>query len=84
MGGFPAPSFQPLSNGRNHDALPLRARAELHPCVIDREMRDAAPELEQLLARIPVPLVLLDRILDRLLGQAVLELERRDRQTVDE
>src|SRR6266851_2539407 len=59
-------------------------RAEPHLRIIDGEMRDAAAELEKLLARIAIALVLLDGVLDRLLGQAVLELERRHRETVDE
>ena len=44
----------------------------------------AAAELEQQLARVAVALVLLDRVLDRLLGEAVLQLEGGDRQAVDE
>ena len=55
-----------------------------HLAVIDGEVDHAAPELEQALAGIAVALVLLDGVGDRLLGQAVLELERRDRQAVDE
>jgi hypothetical protein len=58
--------------------------AEPHLMVIDRKVRDASAELEQFLAGISVALVLLDRVLDGLLGQAVLQLECRDRQTVDE
>ena len=52
--------------------------------IINRKMGDAPAELEQFLARIPVALVLLDRLLDCLLGQTVLQLEGGDRQTVDE
>ena len=58
--------------------------AEHHLCVIHREVDHAAAEFEQLLARIAVALVLLDGVFDGLLGQAVLELERRNRQAVDE
>ena len=58
--------------------------AEHHLRVIDGEMNHAAAEFEQLLARVAVALVLLDGVFDRLLGQAVLEFERRDRQAVDE
>src|SRR5438552_16506832 len=58
--------------------------AELHLMVIHREMGDAPAELEQFLAGISVALVLLDRVLDCLLREAVLQLEGRDRQTVDE
>ena len=49
-----------------------------------REVDHAAAELEQPLARVAVALVLLDRVLDGLLGQAVLQLEGGDRQAVDE
>ena len=45
---------------------------------------DAAAELEQQLARVAVALVLLDGVLDGLLGEAVLQLEGGDRQAVDE
>ena len=54
-------------------------RAEAHFCVVHGEVRDAPAELEELLPRVAVSLVLLDRILDGLLGEAVLELEGRDR-----
>ena len=47
-------------------------------------MDDAAAELEQPLPRVAVALVLLNGVLDRLLGQAVLQLEGGDRQAVDE
>ena len=47
-------------------------------------MGHAATELKQLLARVAVLLVLLDGVVHRLLGQAVLELEGEDRQAVDE
>ena len=52
--------------------------------VIHREVDHAAAEFEQLLAWITIALVLLDRVFDGLLGQAVLELERRHWQAVDE
>ena len=52
--------------------------------LVHREVGDAAAELEQLLARVAVLLVLPDRIVHRLLGQAVLQLEGEDRQAVDE
>jgi hypothetical protein len=59
-------------------------RAELNLRIVDGEMHNAASELEQLLARIAVALVLLDRIVDILLGQAVLQLEGCNRQAIDE
>jgi hypothetical protein len=52
--------------------------------IIHGEMDDAATEFEELLARVAVALVLLDRVVDGLLRQTVLQLEGRDRQTVDE
>ena len=52
--------------------------------IVHGEVDHAAAELEQPLARVAVALVLLDRILDRLLGEAVLQLERGDGQAVDE
>jgi hypothetical protein len=47
-------------------------------------VHDAAAELEELLARVAVALVLLDGVLDGLLGEAVLQLEGDQRQAVDE
>ena len=71
-------------NGRNQDAFALELRAEAHFGVVHGEVRDAAAELEEELARVPVALVLLHRVGDRLLGEAVFEFERGDRETVDE
>ena len=47
-------------------------------------MRHAAALPEKLLARVAVVLVLANGVLDRLLGEAVLQLERDDGQAVDE
>ena len=58
--------------------------AELHVMVVHGEVGQAAAKLKELLSRIAVPLVLLDRIVHRLLGEAVLELEGGDGQAVDE
>ena len=52
--------------------------------VVHGEVDHAAAELEQQLARVAVALVLLDGVVDRLLGEAVLQLEGGDRQAVDE
>ena len=84
FGGLPAPSFQPWLNGRNHDALPFRCVQKRTSLVVDGEVDHAAAELEEQLARVAVALVLLDGVLDRLLGEAVLQLEGGDRQAVDE
>ena len=64
--------------------LSLEIGAELHLALIHREVGDAAPELEQLLARVAILLVLQHRVVRRLLGEAVLQLEREHRQPIDE
>ena len=58
--------------------------AEAHLGLVHGEMRDAPTEFEELLARVSVPPVLLDRVVHGLLGQVVLEFERDDGQAVDE
>ena len=64
--------------------LPLEVGAEAHVALVHREVGHAAAELEQLLAGVAVILVLPHRIVNGLLGEAVLQLEREDRQAVDE
>src|SRR5947208_6747553 len=59
-------------------------RAEAHLVVVDGKVGDAAAELEKTFPRVAVALVLLNRVLDGLLREAVLELEGCDRQAVDE
>jgi len=59
-------------------------RAEPHLALVHREVRDTAAQLEQLLPRIAVRLVLPHRIIDRLLGEVVLQLKRENRQAADE
>src|SRR5690606_31780282 len=73
-----------LVEGQEPRALALQVRAEAHLVVVHGEVHHAAAELEELLARVAVSLVLLDRVLHRLLGQAVLQLEGGDGQAVDE
>ena len=58
--------------------------AEVDLLVVHREVGHATPQLEQGLAGVAVPLVLLNGVRDRLPGEAVLELEREDGQPVDE
>ena len=58
--------------------------AEPHLVVVHREVRSAAAELEELLAGGTVTLVLFHGVLDRLLSEAVFQLERGDRQAIDE
>ena len=64
--------------------LALQLRAEAH--LVRRRPRSGrrSGRTRRELARVAVALVLLDRVVDGLLGQAVLQLEGRDRQAVDE
>ena len=62
----------------------LEVRAEPHLVLIHGKVRHRAAELEELFARVAVTLVLFHSVFDRLLGEAVLQLERGDRQAVDE
>ena len=57
---------------------------EAYVALVHREVGHAAAEREQLLAEIAVLLVLPHRIVNGLLGEAVLQLEREDRQAVEE
>ena len=74
----------PLVEGQKPGFLAPEMRAELHLVVVHREVGEAAAKLEEPLSRIAVPLVLLYGVVHRLLGQAVLQLEGGDGQTVDE
>ena len=58
--------------------------AEPHLVVVNGEVGQAVPKLEQLLPGIAVALVLLHGVVNRLLGEAVLQLEGGDGQAVDE
>ncbi len=64
--------------------LLLEVGTEAHVALVHREVGHAAAELKQLLARVAVLLVLPHRIVNGLLGEAVLQFEREDRQAVDE
>src|SRR5262249_6398753 len=65
-------------------SLALQMRAEAHFVIVHREVCDAAPKLEKLLARVAVAFVLLYRVFDGLFGKTVLQLECRDGQPIDE
>ena len=80
----PRPVDPALVERQEPRGLAAQLRAELRLVFVHREMRQAAPKFEQLLPRVPVPLVLLHRVVHRLFRQTVLQLEGRDRQTVDE
>ena len=58
--------------GQKPRSLALEVSAKAHLVVVHGEVDHAAPALKELLARLAVALVLLDGILDRLLGEAVL------------
>jgi hypothetical protein len=73
-----------LIEGQEPGALPLEMCAEADLVVVHAEVDDASPELEELLPRVTVPFVLFNSVVHGLLGQAVLQLEGRDRQAVDE
>ena len=70
--------------GQEPRRLALEVGAEEHLVLVQREVGHAAAELEQLLARVAILLVLPGRVLHRLLGEGVLQLEGEDRQAVDE
>src|SRR5450759_2901151 len=59
-------------------------RAESHVAVVHGKVNDAASEREEWFARVTIAAILLDGIFDGLLTEAVLELEGRDGQAVDE
>ena len=80
-----APTVVPtLVEGQEPRSLTFEVGAHPHLVIVHREMDGAAAEPEKQLPRVAVALVLLDGVLDGLLRQAVLELERSDRQAVDE
>ena len=74
----------PLVEGQKPRGFAAQLGTHAHLGVVHGEMDDAAPELEELFARVTVAAVLLDGVLDGLLGQAVFEFKRRERQAVDE
>ena len=73
-----------IIEGYEPRALARKLSCTSAPALIHREVHHAAAELEQSLARVAVVLVLQDGVLDRLLGEAVPQLEGGDRQTADE
>ena len=70
--------------GQEPGVLALQLGAEADHLVVDSEVHHAAAGLEDQLAGVAVPLVLLDGVLGRLLGDLVLQLERGYWQPVDE
>ena len=84
VGRVPGAVVPALVEGQEPRGLALEVRAEPHLVVVHREVRHRAAELEELLAGGAVALVLLHGVLDRLLGETVLQLEGGYRQTIDE
>ena len=84
VGRIASPIVPTQVEGQEPGGLALELRTEAHLVIVHGEMHDAAAKLEELLARVAVELVLLDGVLDGLLGQAVLQLEGGHRQAVDE
>ena len=84
LGGVAGAVVPAAVEGQEPGCLAGEAGAEPDLAFVHGEVGDAAARLEQLLARVAVALVLLDGVVDRLLGEAVLQLEGEDRQAVDE
>jgi hypothetical protein len=61
-----------LVEGQKPGAFAAQLGAHPNLGVVHSEMNHAAPELEELFARVAVSAVLLDGIFDRLLGEAIL------------
>ena len=76
---FPAPV-----EGQEPRGLAFEVGAKAHLAFVHGEVGYAAAELEELFARVAVLLVLPDRVMHRLLGETVFQLEGEYRQAVDE
>ena len=84
LGGLPAPSFQPWLKGRNHDALPLRCVQKRTSCSSTAKCTTQRPNSKSFSRGSRSRWYCWTASVDRLLGQAVLQLEGGDRQAVDE
>ena len=84
LGGLPAPSFQPRLNGRNQDAFPLRWVQKRTSLSSTAKWATQRPNSNSFSRGLRSSLVLPHRIVNGLLGEVVLQLEREDRQAVDE
>ena len=84
VGRIAGPAQPTAVEGQEPRSLPLEVGAEVDLVLVDREVRHAAAEPKELLARAPVPLVLPNGVVHRLLGEAILELEGEDGEAVDE
>ena len=84
VGRIAGPALPAAVEGQEPRRLSAEVGAEMDFVLVDREVRHAAPELEEGLARVAVPLVLPDGVVEGLLREAVLELEGEDGQPVDE
>ena len=84
VGRVPGAVVPSLVEGQEPRVPAAEVRAHAHLLVVHGEVDEAAAELEEQLARVAVTTVLLDGVVDGLLGEAVLQLERGDREPVDE
>ena len=84
VGRVPGAVVPSLVEGQEPGVPAAEVRAHAHLLVVHGEVDEAAAELEEQLARVAVPTVLLDGVVDGLLREAVLQLEGGDREPVDE
>ena len=83
FGGLPFPRLWPRLNGQEARRFALQPGRHRDRVGIDREVHERAPPERDVL-RIAVLSVLLDRVLDGLAGEVVLQLRRRHRDAVEE
>src|SRR5262249_11327277 len=81
---IPRPVVPALVEGKKPGFFALEMGAKSYFLIINGEMDKAAAKMEEQLVRITVQLVLSYRIIHRLFGKAILQLESCDRQTIDE
>ena len=84
VGGIARAVVPPLVEGQKPRAFAAQLGTHAHLGVVHGEMNHAATELEELLAWVAVAAVLLDSVLDRLLGKAVLQFKGGEWEAVDE
>jgi hypothetical protein len=84
VGRVAGPVVPAQIDGQEPGRFALEPGAEAHFVVVHGEVHDTAAELKEPLARFAVALVLLDGVLDGLLGEGALQLEGGHRQAVDE
>ena len=70
--------------GQEPRGLACELGTEPHLAFVHGEVRDTTAELEELLAWVSILLILPDRVVYRLFGEAILELEGKHRKPVYE